>query len=91
MLNQSTRIATSTTTVVKATKGVLAGLFVGGAGATGPIITIYDNASVASGKVILTYTAPVLGLIETLDIACLNGIVVKTEGTTPVDITVLWR
>lgn len=84
-------IATATTTVVRNGKGVLKGIVVNKAVATGAI-TIYDNTA-ASGAKIATITSPAT-LIHS-QISLDYGEVAFTTGLTIVtsqadDITVIW-
>lgn len=83
-----TRITTNTDTVVKASKGLFAGISVNTAGVTSSA-TVYNNT---------TCTGAVIGTFSTLAQVVLNvgaiattGICVTTAGGTPADITILWQ
>jgi hypothetical protein len=85
-------IVGAATTVVKAGPGVLKGIVFNKAVASG-VVTIYDNASAASGKLIGTITNPATLLQSqnqlTYECEMALGIVVVTSSTD--DITVLYR
>lgn len=84
-------IATLATTVVKASPGVLASICVNTKGATANVLTVYDNASAASGTVIAVLdTTSALGCY-TYNVVTKNGIVVLTATGTAADVTVAWR
>ena len=86
-------ISTQTTTIVKAAPGTILGIWFN-AGTSGAVVTIYDNATAASGTKIGTitlgaavntpFTAPTLQ-----NIAFANGLTVVTA-TQNVDITVAY-
>jgi len=86
-------ISTSATTVVKANAGVLHGVCINSAAATA-VITLYDNASAASGTKIATMTIGTGGILFPAakvlsDINFANGLTIVTA-TAAVDITVLY-
>ena len=76
-------IATNSgTTVVKASPGRLCIISVTGTG-TG-LIVIYDNASAASGTILLAMPAsPPLGTIYTVNLPAVNGITVSAPASSP--------
>jgi len=86
-----TNITTATTTVVIGRSARLRRIVNNRKVANG-VITIYDNASAASGTKVGTITNPavLLDSAEGLeyDVFCQNGIVVVTSSTD--DITVVW-
>ena len=74
------KVVSAATTVIKATPAGFFGLTVTGAGN----VTVYDNASAASGVVLYTKTGATAG--DTVDfggngIAANNGLTVVTTGT----------
>lgn len=89
MANKASNITTATTTVVSDRKSTLVGIQINKAG-TSDTLTIYDNASAASGTKIATITSPVAGAFYWYEAMVKNGIVVVSGGT-PGDYTVLWR
>ena len=86
-----TNITTATTTVVVARSARLRRI-VNNKKVVNGVITIYDNASAASGTKVGTITNPATLLDNTdvleYDVFCQNGIVVVTSSTD--DITVVW-
>lgn len=86
-------IATQTTTVVKANAGVLHGVYIN-AGTSGAVITLYDNATAASGAVIAIITlgagitTPAAKILS--DINFVNGLTILTA-TQNADLTVLYN
>lgn len=88
----SKHISTQTTTVVKAAPGILRAAFVNSA-TNGAVVTLYDNASAASGTVLAIFT---LGSVTTpqpavvYDIILANGLTVLT-GTQNADLTFTYR
>ena len=86
-----TNIKTATTTVVIGRRARLARITINRKIASG-VITVYDNASAASGTTIATITNPAVLVDSTddleYDVFCQNGIVVVTSSTD--DITVVW-
>ena len=85
-------IAGAATTVVKASPGVLVAINVNKAVASG-VITVYDNASAASGTKVATITNPGTLLhsqiVFPLGCRMSNGIVVVTSQAD--DLTVVYR
>lgn len=84
-------INTSTTTIVKATPGTIRGLYINSATSTATV-TIYDNATVASGTKIATLTlgtvtAPQRSTLDNINFA--NGLTIVTA-TAAVDLTVIY-
>lgn len=74
------RVVNNETVVIKATPAGFFGLSITGAGS----VTVYDNASAASGTILYTKAAAVVG--DTVHfggngIAANNGLVVVTTGT----------
>lgn len=80
-------ITTNTTTVVKSSQGRLYAVVVNNKGSTGTV-TLYDNASAASGTKIGTLSLTAEGSIN-YSVAFANGLTVVTTGTP--DITVSFR
>lgn len=80
-------ITANATTVVKSSQGRLHAVTINNKGSTG-VVTLYDNASAASGTKIgtLTLTAETTQLY---DVSFANGLTVVTSGS--VDITVSFR
>jgi|ERR1022692_2978564 hypothetical protein len=76
--------------VVKASPGRLLKVVVTTAFASGTGITFYDNASAASGTVLLTIllAAGLAGAVYTLDLPALNGIYAANTGLTAGALTV---
>ncbi|MEI7912719.1 MAG: hypothetical protein WCK77_24090 [Verrucomicrobiota bacterium] len=83
-----THITTATTTVIKASTGVLARVVVNTLGA-GSILTIYDNTA-GSGTVIAVMTTAIQ-TSQTFDVACATGITVVSSLGTAADLTIVWR
>lgn len=85
-------ISTDTTTVVKAFPGVLRALYLN-SGTSGAVITLYDNASAASGTVIAiitlgaTVNTPQTKTLENITFA--NGLTILTA-TQVADLTVVY-
>lgn len=87
--NSYANITTSTTTVVKASPGVLDRVVINTVGTTGSI-TIYDNASAGSGTKIATADSTALsGTTLSYNVAAANGITIVTTGAP--NITVSYR
>ena len=87
-----TNIATATTTTVRTGRGVLAGIVINKAVASG-VITIYDNTA-GSGTKIGTITSPATLLhshisLDFHDAAFTTGLTIVTAEAQ--DITVLWK
>lgn len=82
--------AAPTTTVVSAKGGILHAITFNKPVATG-VVTLYDNASAASGTVIGTITVPASPQPFTLryDVRFANGLTVTTA-TAAQDITISW-
>jgi len=87
--NSFLNVTTAATTVVKASAGVLERICVNTVGA-GSTITLYDNASAASGTKIGTLTSAIQGSL-TYNVAFSNGLVAVTASGTPADITFVYR
>jgi hypothetical protein len=85
--NSFAHISTATTTVVKASPGVLDKIQVNTVGSASTI-TIYDNASAGSGTVIASGVGTSLVTFN-YNVATANGITIVTTGTP--DITVSYR
>lgn len=86
-----TNILTATTTVVIARSANLRRIVFNKKVANG-VVTVYDNASAASGTKVGTITNPAV-LLDSSDVLeynvfCQNGIVVVTSSTD--DVTVVW-
>lgn len=89
VVQSSRRINATGNTAVKASKGRLVGVTIGAAGTGTATITIYDNASAASGTVIAVIDATKVGsYVYNVDVA--NGIYVVSAGTTSADFTVIY-
>ncbi|MDP3851969.1 MAG: hypothetical protein Q8Q59_15815 [Luteolibacter sp.] len=82
-------VTTATTTVVKASAGVLERIVINTLGA-GSTITLYDNASAASGTKIATLTSAIQNSI-TYNVAFANGLVAVTASGTAADVTFVYR
>lgn len=83
-----TNITTGTTTVVKGSSGILHSVTINTTAAA--TITLYDNASAASGTKIATIAAsPVIGSTFLYDCSLINGLTIVTAGAS--DITVSWK
>lgn len=83
-----TNIASGTTTVIKASSGVLHSVTINTTAAAA--ITLYDNASAASGTKIATIAAsPAIGQTFIYDCSFINGLTIVTAGAS--DITVSWK
>lgn len=83
------RINTATTTVVLARRGTLSGVLIGKKSTGTGTMTLYDNASTATGTIIAvidTDNAPVGYIPVQCDVS--NGIVAVTTGT-PGDYTIV--
>ena len=80
-------ITSATTTVVKSSQGRLHAVVVNNKGST-VTVTMYDNASAASGTKIATMLLTAEGSIA-YDVSFANGLTVVTSGT--VDLTVSFR
>lgn len=85
-----THITTSTTTVVKASAGVLHSVIVNTKGTVASTITIYNNTSAAGTIVAIIDSLTLSGTFQ-FDISMSLGITVVTTGTVAPDITVAWR
>lgn len=81
-------ITTSTTTVVKASPGVIRAVVVNSLGTVASTCTVRDDATVIA--VIDTLTSGNTGTY-TFDVACATNITVVTTGTAPPDITVIYN
>lgn len=86
--NSYANITTATTTVVKASPGVLVRIIVGTVGA-GSTLTIYDNATGTTTKIGAMTTA-IQGSFE-FNVACTAGITVVSASGSAADITVVYR
>jgi len=86
--NSYAYISTATTTVVKATPGVLVRIIVGTVGA-GSTLAIYDNATGTTTQIGAMTTA-IQGAFE-FNVTCAAGITVVSASGTPALITVVYR
>lgn len=90
--NEFKNYATNATNVVKGSPGTLVRIVINKA-VVNEVLTIYDNASAASGTKIGTVTLPATLLANQFvleyGVACSNGIVVVTGSTS--DITVVFN
>ena len=82
-----TRITTAATTVVKASSGTLYRIIIGATAAGA--ITLYDNASEASGKVIGVLRASIGEGSYAFGLRFRNGLVVVTAAAS--DITIIYE
>lgn len=87
--NSFVNITTATTTVVKASGGILERVVINTVGA-GSTITLYDNASAASGTKIGTLTSALQASLS-YNVAFSNGLVAVTASGTAADVTFVYR
>lgn len=88
--NNYTHITTNATTVVDARPGLLATICVNTKGASANVLTVYDNASAASGTVIAVLDTTSLGCYK-YDVITKNGLTILTATGTAADVTIGWR
>jgi hypothetical protein len=83
--------------IAMAAQGLFLGVLLGTDGVNDPLITIYDNASAASGTEVMpttTFDASALGLngfMPGFAISCINGLYVEITCAGTVEVTVLYR
>ena len=83
--------------IVMAAPGLLLGVLIGMDGTNDPAVTIYDNASAASGTEVMpstTFDASAQGLngfMPGFAISCINGLYVDITCAGTVEVTVLYR
>jgi len=87
MVGKYTYISTATTTIVKPGPSILMGILITETAAGA--ITVYDNASAASGDVIALFKASIAEGYYEIDTACRNGIVIVTAAASK--LTVVYR
>ena len=82
-------ISTNATTTVKASAGTLIGMIVGDPGSSWQAV-IYDNTT-GTGTIIATIKFSTAGFINMGPLAFVTGVTIVTSGTTPGNITPIWR
>lgn len=87
--NQYQNLAAAATTVLKSGPGFLHSVTINNPGATGPLITIYDNTA-ASGSLIATITPTAHATLH-FDVEFFTGLTVVLAGTTPPNVTFSFR
>lgn len=87
--NSFSRLNAAATTTLKTGSGVLHRVIITTAGATGNRITLYDNTS-GTGVVIADFNPPTTGSLE-FNCKFSTGLTVVVAGTTPPDVTVVYR
>ena len=88
-LYKASRLATSVETVVKNGRGVLGGLIVTAVGATGNRVRVFDGVD-TGGTLLLDLNPPTLRELN-MTVNMKTGVFVKIEGTTPPEVTVLFK
>lgn len=88
--NSYTNITTATTTIVKASAGVLDSIIINSLGTVASTITIYDSATATGTKIGTINSLAVLGALR-FNVTCANGLTIVTTGTVAPDVTVCWR
>lgn len=91
MFNNAIHLNTNATTVVVGVPVELISVVINSKGATGNTLTLYDNATAASGTVIAVIdTTSVIGDIQ-YNILVKNGITAIMQTGTAGDATICWR
>lgn len=84
-------MSTNTTTAIVGAPCELTSVIINSKGVTGNTLTLYDNATAASGTVIAVIdTTSVVGDIQ-YDILVKNGITAIMATGTAADVTICWR
>lgn len=86
--SNSTRLNTNSSEVLKDAPGLLFSVVVGVAG-TSNTLTVFDNASGASGTVLATIDTSQVGSLA-YNLGFSSGLSVQLAGGTPADVVVVW-
>jgi len=91
MFNNATHMNSNTTTVIVGAGCELMSVVINSKGATANTLTLYDNATAASGTVIAVIdTTSNVGDIQ-YEILAKNGITAIMAAGTAADVTICWR
>lgn len=88
--NSFSNITTSTTTVVKASAGVLKRVVINSKGTVASLTTIYNNTSASGAKIGTIDSLNLSGVFE-YDAAFDTGLTIVTTGTVAPDVTVVYQ
>ena len=88
--NSFVNITTATTTVVKASSGILKSITINSLGTVASLVTIYNNTAASGAKIGTINSLTIYGSF-TFNVPFSTGLTIVTTGTVAPDITVVYQ